>query len=222
MPDDLHYLAVRAAALVPRDDEAGERAVLGITGPPGSGKSTLGEHLADAIAARGVAVVRVPMDGFHLADDELVRLGRRGRKGAIDTFDVDGYAALLRRARTVRARTVYAPDFDRSLHQPVAGSIPVLPEARLVITEGNYLLSPDPAWRAVRGLLDETWYCDLERDERVRRLVARHERFGKAPDAARDWVASVDEPNAAAIAAWSGTADLVVDVAALDLPPGRD
>ena len=222
MPDDLYYLAVRAAALVARDDEAGERAVLGITGPPGSGKSTLGEHLADAIAARGVAVVRVPMDGFHLADDELVRLGRRGRKGAIDTFDVDGYAALLRRARTVRARTVYAPDFDRSLHQPVAGSIPVLPEARLVITEGNYLLSPDPAWRAVRGLLDETWYCDLERDERVRRLVARHERFGKAPDAARDWVASVDEPNAAAIAAWSGTADLVVDVAALDLPPGRD
>ena len=222
MADDLHTLAVRAAALVARDDEAGERAVLGIAGPPGSGKSTLGEHLADAVAALGVGVVRVPMDGFHLADGELVRLGRRGRKGAIDTFDVDGYAALLRRARTVRARTVYAPDFDRSLHQPVAGSIPVLPEARLVITEGNYLLSPDPAWRAVRGLLDEVWYCDLERDERVRRLVARHERFGKAPDVALDWVAAVDEPNAAAIAAWSGTADLVVDVAGLDLPPGRD
>jgi pantothenate kinase len=222
VPDDLHYLAVRAAALAARDDEAAERAVLGITGPPGSGKSTLGEHLADAISAVGVSVVRVPMDGFHLADDELVRLGRRGRKGAIDTFDVDGYAALLRRARTVRARTVYAPDFDRSLHQPVAGSIPVLPEARLVITEGNYLLSPDPAWRAVRGLLDEVWYCDLERGERVRRLVARHERFGKAPDAARDWVAAVDEPNAAAIAAWSGTSDLVLDVAELDLPPGRD
>jgi pantothenate kinase len=222
VPDDLHYLAVRAAALAAHDDEAAERAVLGITGPPGSGKSTLGENLAAAIASLGVSVVRVPMDGFHLADDELVRLGRRDRKGAIDTFDVDGYAALLRRARTARARTVYAPDFDRRLHQPVAGSIPVPPEARLVITEGNYLLSPDPAWRAVRGLLDEVWYCELERDEREHRLVARHERFGKAPDVARAWVASVDEPNASAIAAWRGTADLVVDVAGLALPPGRD
>ncbi len=222
MADDLRSLARRAARLAARDDETAERAVLGVTGPPGSGKSTLAEHLAAAVAELGVAVVRVPMDGFHLADDELVRLGRRDRKGAIDTFDVDGYAALLRRARTVRARTVYAPDFDRRLHQPVAGAIPVEPPVRLVITEGNYLLSPDPAWHAVRGLLDEIWYCELASDQRVRRLVARHERFGKAPDAARAWVAHVDEPNAGAIAAWRGSADLVVDVAALDLPPGRD
>jgi pantothenate kinase len=222
MADDLDALAARAAGLAARDDESAERAVLGITGPPGSGKSTLGERLAAAVAALGVGVVRVPMDGFHLANDELVRLGRRDRKGAIDTFDVDGYAALLRRARTVRARTVYAPDFDRAVHQPVAGSIPVLPEARLVITEGNYLLAPEPAWRSVRGLLDEVWYCELASDERVRRLVARHERFGKAPEAARAWVATVDEPNAAAIAGWRDTADLVVDLAALGLPPGRD
>jgi pantothenate kinase len=222
MADDLPTLAARAAALAAHDDETAERAVLGITGPPGAGKSTLGERLAQAVAALGVAVVRVPMDGFHLANAELVRLGRRDRKGAIDTFDVDGYAALLRRARTVRARTVYAPDFDREVHQPVAGSIPVLPEARLVITEGNYLLSTDPAWRAVRGLLDEVWYCELASDERVRRLVARHERFGTAADAARAWVASVDEPNAAAIVAGRDTADLVVDVAALGLPAGRD
>ena len=106
MADDLQALAVRAAGLAARDDETAERAVLGITGPPGAGKSTLGERLAQAVAALGIPVVRVPMDGFHLANAELVRLGRRDRKGAIDTFDVDGYAALLRRARTVRARTV--------------------------------------------------------------------------------------------------------------------
>ena len=214
----LDELAARATALVAPE----RRAILGIAGPPGSGKSTLAEHLATAIAALGVPVVRVPMDGFHLADDELVRLGRRGRKGAIDTFDVDGYAALLRRALTTRARTVYAPDFDRSVHQPIAGSIPVLPEHRLVITEGNYLLAPDPAWHSVRGLLGEVWYCDLASDERGRRLVARHERFGKAPDDARTWVATVDEPNATAITSWRDTADLVVDVAALGLEPGRD
>ncbi len=222
MAESLENLAARAAALAAHDDETAERAVLGITGPPGSGKSTLGEHLAVAVAALGVPVVRVPMDGFHLADAELVRLGRRGRKGAIDTFDVDGYAALLRRARTVRARTVWAPDFDRSVHQPIAGAVPVLPEHRLVVTEGNYLLSPDPAWRAVRGLLDEVWYCSLADEERLRRLVGRHERFGKTPDAARAWVATVDEPNAAQVRAWRDTADLVVDVLPLTLPPGRD
>ena len=96
------------------------------------------------------------------------------------------------------------------MHQPIAGSIPVLPEHRLVITEGNYLLAPDPAWHSVRGLLGEVWYCDLASDERGRRLVARHERFGKAPDDARTWVATVDEPNATAITSWRDTADLVV------------
>ena len=92
--------------------------------------------------------------------------------------------------------------------------------ARLVVTEGNYLLSPLPAWRAVRGLLDEVWYCALPDDERVRRLIARHERLGKAPEEARAWVATIDEPNAVAIEAWRDTADLVVD--AIGLPPGRD
>ncbi len=218
----LQELAERAVGLVGRDAERAERAVVGITGAPGSGKSTLGEHLAAAVAALGVAVVRVPMDGFHLADDELVRLRRRDRKGAIDTFDVDGYASVLRRARTTLARTVYAPDFDRTLEQPVAGSIPVLPEARLVITEGNYMLSPDPAWRRVRELCDEVWFCQIDGEERLRRLVARHERFGKAPDEARAWVRRVDESNAAQIQAWRGSADLVVDLLGLELAAGRD
>ena len=209
-------LVDRAVGLVP----ASGRVVLGITGAPGSGKSTLGEHLAAAVAARGFPVVRVPMDGFHLADDELVRLGRRGRKGAIDTFDADGYAALLRRVRSETERTVYAPDFDRTIEQPIAGSIPVLPEARLVITEGNYLLAP--SWAHVRESLDEVWLCSVPDDVRRRRLVERHVRFGKAPDEARAWVAGVDEPNAATIGTWRQAADLVVDVLALGLPPGRD
>ncbi len=198
------------------------RPIIGITGSPGSGKSTLAERLAAATTARGVPAAHLPMDGFHLADAELVRLGRRDRKGAIDTFDVNGYVALLRRVRTDRTHTVYAPDFDRTLHQPTAGAIPVLPEHGVVLTEGNYLLSPDPAWRSVRGLLDEVWFCDLAPDERRRRLATRHERSGKSPEAARAWVADVDEPNASMVAAWAGSADLVVETANLGLPPARD
>lgn len=215
-------LVARALSWGERAARSDRRAILGIVGSPGAGKSTLAMHLCAAVVASGVPCVRVPMDGFHLADEELVRLGRRDRKGAIDTFDVDGYASTLERARTTRDRTVYVPDFDRAVEQPIAGSIPVLPEHRLVITEGNYVLSPDPAWRRVRGLLDETWYCDLPDDVRRERLVDRHIRSGKAPGEARAWVQQVDEPNARQIAATRAAADLVVDMAALALPRGRD
>ncbi|MGZ4598191.1 MAG: nucleoside/nucleotide kinase family protein, partial [Actinomycetes bacterium] len=96
----------RARALL--DDD--RRVLLGICGAPGAGKSTVAHHVAAGI---GPAAVVVPMDGFHLHDDELTRLGRLGRKGAPDTFDADGYVALLRRIRAHGDRTVYAPAFDR-------------------------------------------------------------------------------------------------------------
>ena len=206
-------LARRAAALVPA--AGGCRVVVGISGAPGAGKTTLARLVVEQLDADGVRAAHVPMDGFHLADVELDRLGRRARKGAIDTFDVDGYAALLARVRAGRDRTVWAPGFERTLEQPVAGSIPVLPEAEIVITEGNYLLSPEPAWRAARAHLDETWHCRLPADVRRDRLVARHVQYGKSPDDAAAWVARVDEPNATLIETWSGAADLEVDMLTL-------
>ena len=77
----------------------GRRRVLGLAGPPGSGKSTLAARLVERLDG---AAVLVPMDGFHLAGAELARLGRADRKGAPDTFDAAGYAALLARLRVPR------------------------------------------------------------------------------------------------------------------------
>lgn len=177
----------------------GQRRLLGIVGPPGAGKSTVADAL---VAALGDLAQAVPMDGYHLAQVELERLGRAGRKGAPDTFDSAGYVALLRRLRQpVAGETVYAPAFRREIEEPVAGAIGVGPEVPLVVTEGNYLLLDQPHWREVAGLLDEVWYVDVDESLRVSRLVARHERHGRSPEAARAWVEGTDEPNARLIAA---------------------
>lgn len=199
----LDHLVARARALL-RDDH---RALLGIAGAPGAGKTTLALALVEAL---GPDAVHVPMDGFHLADVELERLGRRDRKGAPDTFDAAGYAALLGRLRDPASGTVYAPAFDREIEQPIAGSIPVPSSCRLVVSEGNYLLVDDPAWRAVRARFDEVWFHGTDEVLRRMRLVERHVRFGKSRDEAVAWVEAVDEPNARLIEATRPRADLVV------------
>ncbi|MFJ4817464.1 nucleoside/nucleotide kinase family protein [Streptomyces sp. NPDC088801] len=211
MPLAFDDLLHRARAL----PQGGRRAILGIAGSPGAGKSTLAGRLVRELNGAGDPwVAHVPMDGFHLADAELERLGLRDRKGAPDTFDAAGYAALLRRLREEPGDVVYAPGFERVLEQPVAGAIPVPPTARLVVTEGNYLLLTTGHWPRVRPLLDEAWFCELPEPERVRRLVARHEQFGKTHEEAVAWVARSDEHNAELVTATRGRADLVVPVGA--------
>ncbi len=188
------------------------RAVLGIAGSPGAGKSTLVEQLLARIAERLGPdwVAHLPMDGFHLADDQLRRLGALERKGAPDTFDPAGYAHLLERVAVETESPVYAPGFDRTLEQPLAAALVVLPTARLVVTEGNYLLLDHPAWQRAREAMDRVWFVTAEEDLRVQRLVARHVEFGKSPGAAHAWVAGTDQRNADLVSPTAATADLVV------------
>ncbi|WP_242089829.1 nucleoside/nucleotide kinase family protein [Curtobacterium sp. DN_7.5] len=180
-----------------------DRVVLGIAGAPGAGKSTLARRIVTAVddhAGRGTAV-QVPMDGFHLANAALDALGRRDRKGAIDTFDAGGYVALVRRLAVADEPVVWAPDFDRRVDEPVAGSIPVPRRTRLVVTEGNYLLDEDAPWADLPSLCTETWACVVDDAVRVDRLVGRHMRHGRDHDAARAWALEVDGVNAARVAA---------------------
>jgi len=185
------------------------RRLLGLVGAPGSGKSTLAQALQRAFP--DIAVV-VPMDGFHLANAELARLGRAGRKGAPDTFDSAGYVALLQRLRAQRPdEDIYAPEFRREIEEAVAGAIVVPATARLVITEGNYLLLDDGHWWRAAALLDEVWYVEVDPARRVEQLVARHRQFGRSHAAALDWVARTDEPNARLIEATRARAQFVFD-----------
>lgn len=196
------FLARVEALLAP-----GGRRLLGLVGAPGAGKSTLAQALLEAFP--GLSQV-VPMDGYHLANAELARLGRGGRKGAPDTFDAAGYAALLQRLRAQRHdEIVYAPEFRREIEEPIAGAIAVLPQTRLVITEGNYLLLDEGPWAGVAGLLDDCWYVDIDHTLRRQRLLSRHRQFGRDAAQAADWVQRTDEPNARLIEATRARARAV-------------
>lgn len=171
-----------------------QRVILGLVGGPGAGKSTLAEALREAFA--DISQI-VPMDGFHLANVELERLGLSACKGAPRTFDSAGYVSMLTRIRNQPAdEIVYAPEFRREIEEPIANAIPVHYETRLIITEGNYLLLDDGHWDDVYPLLDEAWFVDIDPEVRRGRLASRHERFGRSRQAALDWVELTDEPNA--------------------------
>lgn len=203
----------RAVALA----AAGGRSVLGIAGAPGAGKSTLARRVVTAVTEQlgpGVAV-QVPMDGFHLANAALDALGRHDRKGAIDTFDAAGYVALVGRLTRTGGgmddtETIWAPDFDRRVDEPVAGSIAVPPETVLVVSEGNYLLDQSAPWRELPGLFTETWACVVDDDVRIDRLVGRHMRHGRDHESARAWAVQVDGINAARVTADLHRASVLV------------
>jgi pantothenate kinase len=126
----------------------------------------------------------------------LDRLRLRDRKGAPETFDVDGYVALLGRLRAERTRPVYAPDFDRRIDEPVAAGLVVPAGTALVVTEGNYLADDGPGWAQVRDLLDELWYVETPQRLRERRLLRRHIRGGRTESEARAFIASSERVNA--------------------------
>lgn len=186
----------------------GRRHVLGITGTPGAGKSTVSAALIDALGDRAVLV---GMDGFHLSNRQLRRLGRADRKGAPDTFDVAGYRTMLERIRAA-SEDVYAPVFEREIEESIAAATVVPADVPLVITEGNYLLLQDAGWAAVKALLDTVWFIDIDAEERRRRLESRRLSHGHDPAGVAAWVRDVDEPNARLVESTAQRADLIVRI----------
>ena len=177
--------------------------IVGIVGPPGRGKTTVAATLSPCLS---VPHCVVPMDGFHYPQKTLRALGRRDRMGAPDTFDTKALAELLVRV-TQRLEPVVFPEFDRTVEEPVPGSITVMPEDELIIVEGNYLLVDDDDWIRIGQLLDVCIYVDIPEDVRLERLTRRHVDFGKSTSEATEWVARVDQANALVIEATKFRAD---------------
>jgi pantothenate kinase len=191
----------------------GKRVILGLAGPPGAGKSTLAMAIVDHARARnGQAwAACLPMDGYHLSNAQLRRLGLEDRKGAPETFDADGYAAMLARAAADDGRDIYVPDYDRATHhEPIAARLLIPATARLIVTEGNYLALDDTRWRAARRYIDHLWYVGAPDALRARRLVERQLAGGRDEAAARDWVARSDHPNGELVKQSRRNADRVI------------
>lgn len=197
-----HYLARLEAHL-----HRGQRTLIGVVGAPGAGKSTLAQGLQQAFAEHSQVV---PMDGFHLANSELARLGLTHCKGAPETFDSAGYVALLQRLRQqAPGEVIYAPDFRRSVDESIAGAIALFSHTALLICEGNYLLLDEGPWAHITELLDEVWFIAVDDNLRNQRLVQRHMQFGRSQEAAEAWVEHTDGPNARRIAQTQARADVV-------------
>jgi|LauGreSBDMM110SN_4_FD.fasta_scaffold17162_2 pantothenate kinase len=184
------------------------RVLIGIAGKPGAGKSTLSQFISDSIKSEELSVV--PMDGFHYSNAVLDKLGRLSRKGAPDTFDVNGFVALLKRIRRENNQNIYYPKFDRSIEESIAAQGEVSVKTKVVIIEGNYLLHQAGGWNEVTPLLDEIWFIDGDEDLRMKRLIQRHMAFGKSAVDAQDWAMGSDEKNAELIGAGYERADFII------------
>lgn len=167
--------------------------------------------LAEALGGQAALV---GLDGFHLQNTELHRLGRHARKGAPDTFDAAGYVNLLHRLREQTDAVVYAPTFDRDLEESIGSAIPVTPDIPLIITEGNYLLVEEGDWGRVRPLLDACWFVDPGEETRLERLIARHMHYGRSLAEARERSHGSDQNNAKVIGRTRARADLNIRVPA--------
>ena len=190
---------------------SGRRRILGIVAAPGAGKSTLAQAIATQF---GQAVQVVPMDGFHLANSELLRLGRRGRKGAPDTFDAAGYVNLMRRLKAQAPdEVVYAPDYRREVEEAIAGAIAVFPTTQLIVTEGNYLLLANSPWWQIKPLLDLSVFIDVPRELVRARLTHRHAEEGLfSEERNREHIERVDLANYDLVHRSRPRADLAIDL----------
>lgn len=198
--------------LIEMSNEA--RIVIGIFGPPGSGKTTVSNSIMETINySKGTGYCAyIPMDGFHLSNRILEARNLRSKKGAPETFDTYGYAELLHRVQHCGPETIFAPDYSRSVHEPIAASLEISPASKIILTEGNYLALPQNDWAAVRTHTSELWFLESDLEALESRLISRQIQAGKSELQAMEWFTQVDRPNIRAVLKTKHTANRILRI----------
>jgi pantothenate kinase len=192
-------------------DSQSTRSLIGIVGKPGAGKSTVVEQIEKRYQPNEVSII--PMDGFHLSNEELISLGRRERKGAPDTFDAEGFTLLIKSVKIDHSVDHKFPIFHREIEASIADEGMVPKESKVVVIEGNYLFSEAHNWDAIYPLLDHTWFIEIDDEIRIQRLIARHVRYGKTHEEAEAWSRGSDETNARFIGLTANRAENRINLA---------
>lgn len=190
-----------------------ERLVIGIAGYPGAGKSTLAKAIVETVnvsVPELAPAIVVPMDGFHLSNEELNEMGLLHLKGIPETFDSRAFVSALTGLKETEGKSFFFPLFDRSVERSTEDAIEVKNEHRLIVVEGNYLLVQREPWNRVRDLIDEIWFLDAELSAVRPRLIARHIEGGRSREGAIEKTESTDLPNARLIESTRPYADAVV------------
>lgn len=194
MPIIIKGLEEARKRILDLESKSKTRVVIGITGKPGAGKSTVTSKLKETIP--GERTVILSQDGYHLSNLQLESLGRSNFKGAPDTFDSEGFSKILLRVKSELKNNIYFPVFHREIEESISAEGLITEKTNVVLVEGNYLLFETHGWGEVAKHLDEIWYLQVDDDLRLSRLVARHIEFGKNPQVAVAWAHGSDEANA--------------------------
>ena len=185
-----------------------ERLVVAIAGPPAAGKSTLALQLADTLRAASTVSI-VAQDGFHFDNAILEARNQKPVKGAPKTFDVDGFAQLLSRLKHQR-EPIAVPVFDRELDLSRHCASLVSPDDRIVLVEGNYLLSDEAPWNQLGQFFDCSILLQVPIDTLRLRLVQRWLDHKHTKSEALERANDNDIPNAEYVIARSTKADMIV------------
>lgn len=189
-----------------------KRFLIAIAGPPGAGKSTMADNLADALKAKGESVAVLPMDGFHMDNAILIERGLLARKGIPETFDVRGFLDIVRAVRPAD-QEVLVPVFDRSRELAIASARPIGPGDRFIIIEGNYLLFTQGKWAELDGIFDYTIMLAPPIEVLEERLWDRWRGYKLTEEEASAKVYGNDLPNGRLILENRRPADVTLEIA---------
>jgi pantothenate kinase len=200
-----------AGEIVTRAGDA-KRFMIAIAGPPGAGKSTMADSLADALKTRGQSAEVLPMDGFHMDNGILIEKGLLARKGVPESFDVRGFMDIIRAVSTAD-QEVLVPVFDRSREIAIASARVVSPDHRFIIAEGNYLLFNQGKWAELEGMFDYSVMLAPPIEVLEERLWARWRGYKLTEEAASAKVYDNDLPNGRLILGNRRHADVTLEIA---------